>query len=475
MTWQQRYGWLRALIGDAAVLDIRALAIGRVGMALLLLYDLFIRAHDIRALYSDEGLEPRSAVDPPLLPLFRIYFAFGDVKSLQVVFAVSAVFALALLLGFRTRLVTGVSWVLLVSLQARNGSVNQAGDDLLAMFLFWSLFLPLGAYGSLDARLRPRPVASTLVNGAGPFALSGQLFLLYFITGTLKANSSHWLLGNGIYDALNAQEFVTSFGRWLHPHQYVLKLLSWATLVLEIIGPLVLFVPPRRWRVRLALVLAFLCFHAGISLSMRIGMFSFVCMVGWLFLIPAGAFNRFARLSQSITHPSPAPGPLWAQRLAGTIFAYLVLAAMISDRWPKGKVRDALLKPARAFAWQERWGMFVKPRDDVGFLVAHATLANGTQIDLLRGGEALTWNPPPLVIDLFSNQRWRKMLTGVIKSDNKDRAHRYLQWLCRTENVSRTGRVKVENLVLTYVSQKLVAPYTKAPPERKVLSTSRCQ
>ena len=475
MTWRQRYGWLRAVVADAAVLDTRALAMGRIGMALLLLYDLFVRSHDIHALYSDEGVEPRSAVDPPLLPLFRLYFAFGDAPSLQVVFAIAAVFAAALLVGFRTRLVTGVSWVLLVSLQARNGSVNQAGDDLLAMFLFWSLFLPLGARLSVDAHLRPRPAESTLVSGVGPFALTGQLFLLYFITGTLKANSIHWLVGNGIYDALNAQEFVTSFGRWLHPHYYVLKVLSWATLVLEICGPMVLFIPPRRWRVRLALVVAFLGFHAGISLCMRIGMFSFVCMVGWLFLIPAGALARISRSTETITAPVPSPQARWAQRLAGAIFVYLVLAAMISDRWPNGKVRDALLKPARAFAWQEHWGMFVKPRDEAGFLVARAMLKNGTQVDLLRAGRALTWAPPPLVIDLFPNQRWRKMLTGVIKSDNKDRAHRYLQWLCRTQNAKRTADAQVVNVVLTYVSQKLLSPYKKGPPERKVLALSRCQ
>lgn len=475
MTWRQRYQRVRALLAEAAVLDIRALAIGRVGMALLLLYDLFIRAHDIRALYSDEGLEPRSVVNAPALPLFRIYFAFGDVAPLQVVFAIAALLALAMLVGYRTRLVTAASWVLLVSLQTRNGSVNQAGDDLLAMFLFWSLFLPLGGCFSLDARLRPRPVDSTLVSGAGPFALSGQLFLLYFITGTLKANSLHWLVGNGIYDALNAQEFVTSFGRWLHPHYYVLKLLSWATLVLEIFGPLVLFVPPRRWRVRLGLVLAFVCFHTGISLCMRIGMFSFVCMVGWLFLIPAGAFDRLSGRTQSGATPSPAPRARWSQMLAAAVFAYLVLAAMISDRWPHGKVRDALLKPARTFAWQEHWGMFVKPRDEAGFLVARAMLASGTQIDLLRHGQPLSWEPPPLVIDLFPNQRWRKMLTGVIKSDNKDRALRYLHWLCRTQNANRKADAKVVNVVLTYVNQKLGAPYVKGSPERKVLALSRCQ
>lgn len=461
---------LRAYLEEAAVLDARALAMGRAAMALLLLYDLAARAGDIGALYSDEGIEPRSEVRAPVLPLFRLYFLGGTPQWTAGLFCLAAMPACALLIGYRTRLATVLSWVMLVALQKRNGSVLQGGDDLLVMFLLWGAFLPLGRCWSVDIWRRP---AETSVTYSGPatFAFYGQLFMLYFITGTLKLNAAHWRWGNGIYDALSADYFVTGFGQWLYRHYYVLKGLSWATLLLESLGPLLLFIPPARWKLRTGLVLSFVCFHVGISACMRIGMFSFVCIAGWLFLIPSGLFDHFSN-SRAATAYNQAPRRRWERTVVVILFGYLVLAAMVADRWPEGKWRDALLKPARVLALQEHWGMFVKPRADSGFLVAGATLTSGQQVDLLRGGQPLSWRQPALVVDLFANQRWRKMLTGLTNG-NKNRAQRYLAWLCRTENARRTvdKAVKVE---LTYVSHAVGPRYEHGAEERKLLAQHDC-
>ena len=59
-----------------------------------------------------------------------------------LLFLVAAAGAGALLLSYRTRLATLLSWVLLVSVQNRNPLLGQGGDDLLRMLLFWGLFLP---------------------------------------------------------------------------------------------------------------------------------------------------------------------------------------------------------------------------------------------------------------------------------------------------------------------------------------------
>ncbi|MCG5055032.1 MAG: HTTM domain-containing protein [Myxococcales bacterium] len=469
-----RWRRVRAHLREAAVLDLRALALGRIGLALLLLYDLALRATDLEAHYTDAGVEPRSEVGRPELPLFRLYFLSGEASVTRTLFVMAATAATALLLGYRTRLATGLSWIFVASLQARNGHILQGGDNLLQMFLLWGLFLPLAGVWSLDARTRPPPTC-TRITGAANFAFCGQLFMLYFITGTLKANLPHWRLGDGVWDALNADEFVTRFGLWLHPHRGILKLLGWGTLVLEILGPFVMLVPPRRWRVRLALVLSFIGLHLGITASMRIGMFSFVSIVGWLFLLPPGLFDRLhVRPIREGVAPS---GSRWASRAAGVIFAYLVLAAMVSDRMPHGRVRDGLLKPARLLDLQEHWGMFVKPRAHSGFLVLEGTLRNGGAIDLLRGGAPVSFSPPPLVIDLFPNQRWRKWLTGLTKDKDaeRQRAERFAAWLCRKENSTRPSETALTNVRVVYVKHPVDARGDDSRAERVTVASKACR
>ncbi len=80
----------------------------------------------------------------------------------QTWFAVSlllleALAALALALGWRTRLATLFCFVLEASLLNRNRMVLIGGDILLVCLLFWALFLPLGARWSVDATLSTAP------------------------------------------------------------------------------------------------------------------------------------------------------------------------------------------------------------------------------------------------------------------------------------------------------------------------------
>ena len=142
---------LTALFG----VDVRSLALLRVGVGALLLIDLLQRARWIPENYSERGLVPE-AVLASLggAPFPSIHLLSGSAASQQALFALAALFAVMLLVGWRTRLACVASWYLLVSLHVRNPMICDAGDSLLAQLLFWSMFLPLGATFSLDARRR---------------------------------------------------------------------------------------------------------------------------------------------------------------------------------------------------------------------------------------------------------------------------------------------------------------------------------
>src|SRR6185312_7530268 len=105
--------------------------------------------------YTDVGLLPRAIaiVEYAQYGFLSLHLLGGTNVTQSVLFVIAAVFAVGLLLGYRTRLMTVVSWILLVSLHNRNPIILDAGDVLLRLLLFWSMFLPLGAAYSIDGVL----------------------------------------------------------------------------------------------------------------------------------------------------------------------------------------------------------------------------------------------------------------------------------------------------------------------------------
>src|SRR5688500_5740942 len=100
-------------------LDLRALGLLRIGMGALLLIDLYTRATDLEAHYANSGVLPLPA-------LFSFtwndyFFSFHTASGLWQVqalfFLAAAFFAVCLMLGFKTRWVTLISWAFLLSLQ----------------------------------------------------------------------------------------------------------------------------------------------------------------------------------------------------------------------------------------------------------------------------------------------------------------------------------------------------------------------
>ena len=141
-------------------IDLRSLAAFRIGIGALLLTDLGMRATDLTAHYTDDGIVPRSLLDDRLRDSWRWswHMLNGSAAFQSALFLVAAFAAAALMVGFRTRFATVVSWLLLVSLHARNPFIVNAGDVLLRVVLFWSIFLPLGAVWSIDHRYRPQAI-----------------------------------------------------------------------------------------------------------------------------------------------------------------------------------------------------------------------------------------------------------------------------------------------------------------------------
>jgi hypothetical protein len=295
--------WWRRKLGDIFGLDVRSLALLRIGLGVMMLWDIYIRYQDLQAHYTDEGILPRSGLTPTGLPI-SIHILDGSAMYEAVLFYVAGLVALALLVGWQTRYVTALAWFLTISLHARNLMVLHGGDVVFRLLLFWAMFLPLGACYSVDSLSRPAPPKRVVSMGTAALIL--QLCILYWFAAVMKFDPVWRRDGYGVFMALTIGHFRTYIGDLIYQSRELMSFMTVMTLIQEGIVPFFLFVPWRTWVFRLLVVISFVLFHVGLALSMELGIFMPVCILGWLALLPtefwdwvAARLRRPARAARS--------------------------------------------------------------------------------------------------------------------------------------------------------------------------------
>ncbi|MEM1029362.1 MAG: HTTM domain-containing protein [Myxococcota bacterium] len=464
--WWERLGagarrWLHGQVRSAWVIDLRALALMRIGLGLLVAHDAGARYADAATLYSDAGFWTRADAGMPIAP-FRLFFWSGDPTAIRGALVGLGVLALLWGAGVGTRAVTVLLWMALTSLHARHGGVLQGGDDVLRNALFLSMFLPVGARWSVDAwwRHRPRPghgavPLPTCIRGPAAIALYGQLTLIYVVAGVLKAHHVHWWRGEGIHYALAADHFVLPLGRALHPYVTPLRAVGVATLLLELLGPLVLVLGPATARVRGVLIIAFAALHLGIGATLRIGLFTPVCLALWCFVWPT-AWMRWLEARIPGRAARDRVGPVAIAAGSGPVTGALAMATLVllvvslaAREWVgPPSVRAYLMTPARTLRLQDRWSLFSGPRKHSGWWAAPARRRDGTEVDLLRGeGTPLSWARPEAPLARYPNQRWRKLLVTMRKKRGARFLQAFLRWSCQRGTFDRVAYAYVRHAI----------------------------
>src|SRR5262245_38308050 len=113
-------------VHDFFSLDLRSLALFRIGLGIMLLQEWLNRFTDLRLHYSDDGMLPRSAFSGQGIPI-SIFMLSGSPWYVGALMAVGCVFALLLIAGWRTQFVTFISWFLLIGIHGRNFAIMQGG------------------------------------------------------------------------------------------------------------------------------------------------------------------------------------------------------------------------------------------------------------------------------------------------------------------------------------------------------------
>ena len=484
--------------------DLRALAVMRIWLAGIILTDLAIRATDLEAHYSNMGVLPLHVLHQYVwLPQFFSFHALSGLWQFELVlFLLAACFAVSLLLGYKTRVSTVATWLLLLSLQNRNPLIEQGGDDLLRMLLFWGMFLPWGRFYSYDATQKP-PLSGTSSGtsyfSAATVAYIVQVGIVYVSTALLK-NSPEWSSdGTALYYALSLDQILMPGGKLIYPYPELLRILTLTTYYTELLLPFLLLIPFYNSFFRMVVVVVLFGFHIGISLTLFVGLFYLINIASIAGLLPGpvmdwvdrrllSSFRRpatgqFRNIFKHLRQPSLVSvdvrfhRPLVPHHLVPQIRNGFVTVVLVYCVWwnlsgthlPIHKIPDSSRWFGYLLRLDQHWGMFapIVFRDD-GWYILEGHLASGKSIDLNQEGKEVDDVKPASVMALFKNDRWRKYSENYLFVNNAYMRPYYCNYLMRRWNENHPAQ-PVKELEVIYMKEPTLPDYQVPAPTREVL------
>src|SRR4051794_886299 len=226
-----------------------------------------------------------------------------------LVLAVLLAAAVALALGWRTRIVSVVVAVLLLAVQRRDPWVLNSGDLLLRELAFFVMLMPAGETWSLDARRRG------VERMRAPWALrlvQLQVSALYLFSVWAKVRGQDWNNGTAVGIALqleDLQRFVLPSA--LSTSLLVSAFLTYSSLAVEASLAFGLWLP----RLRYWVMAAGVGLHLGIEASLLIGWFSLAVISSYVAFVPPADLRKAvawvralrARGEAPVSAPDPVP------------------------------------------------------------------------------------------------------------------------------------------------------------------------
>jgi Vitamin K-dependent gamma-carboxylase len=474
---------------------LRALALFRMAMGVLILIDLWMRSRSMEAMYTNAGFIPldmlydyERAIDiNGQVMMWSLHALSGSLQWQVFLFVVAAVAAALMAVGYRTRVATIVSWVLLVSLQARNPLIVHSGDTLLRVAMFWSMFLPLGAVWSLDARRRIAKSAVFVrgfeVVSPATVGLILTLFSLYFFAGVAKLNHT-WFSGMVMEYVSRLDIYSTALGKSLRDYPGLMKVITWSTLVVEVALPFLLFVPWQNRRIRVLLILIFFGFHIGIALTMSLGLFQYVSMCVWLALLPGGfmaSLGNRLRLTPPVTQELVRPYA--SHSVSRTINGVAAFFAVYFLLWNTANIYQVpqlknAMPPSCQFVGQwlnmrQQFAMFDTPPAYSPWFVFDARLADGSSVDIFRNAP-VSYERPYSVLATIPEHHWRRYLRNLVRGEKRFLPFRESTARCVMNhwNATHDKHQKVVSLKVTAFLDE-ITPYSSEPAGQLVMVWSK--
>jgi hypothetical protein len=481
--WRDR----RAALVERVGIDARALAAYRIAIAALVLVDLALyRAPDLAVFYTDAGVLPRRLLADrfPVAADVSLHTLAGSLPGQAILLGLTGLAALALLVGYRARWVALATWLLVVSMQARNPHVVNGGDTLAIATLFFGLFLPLGRRWSIDATRREpgTPSEDEPVANAASLGLLLQVLVVYLTNLVFKTRGPRWMDGTAVAHVFALDDFTVRLGDVLAGQDALLVAANWTWVATLAATPLLVLLTG--WaRAALAGWLATL--HLGMLATLMLGPFPLVSIAALLVFVPPVAWDRLearlrpvgrrlaARLPASTKAPSsiaPHGAGTSTRRVVHGVLGVAIVLGLVWHGMALGWIPEPEVVDEAGRAGEHSWSMFAPASTTYGWTRASANLSDGQRVDALQL-EPAPVAPPEDLADAYPSTLWHRYLKDLPDLADAEQG-RLAAYLC--ERVDRAYEAEAETVRLVYVEREVVLDEPD-PAEPRLVEHHECR
>ena len=446
---------------------------------------------NLYAFFSDEGILPRQELVLHFGDRFSLLTSVGETWQVAVFWALSLCVAVLLTVGWRSRLMSFLAFVVVASFSFRNPLILDGSDLVFRFAPLWMAFADCGARFSVDALARADRRQPTGRGFALPVRiLELQVAWIYLATGIEKMAGTLWPTGGAAYYSLQLEH---TFGRWWARPIATTPVLAaittyWTIFVEHAFLPLAML-PSRITRLIAVAMAASL--HLGILTLMNVGNFPVIMLSTLVLFLPpswieavAGRFSGAVRsrvrpralafadgVAQSAAHALPVTAYLPARSrtveraalgVALLALAIPTFATAVPRQWEALRPKDEFGELMRFLSLDQRWDMFSPdPAQSDGWMTMPAFLADGTEIDLLTG-------KPPDSAEGYSDplySRWAKVQERIANVGYTDYRLEYARQFCRQRNLHLSpGEAPIETFEVHYI-ERVIQPPGEGPPK----------
>ncbi len=262
------------------------LSLLRIGVALVLMVKIIAEFQHAYIIYSSQGIIQgvvnEKIFTPYTLTLYQLFELvsawMAEDVFINIFFIVCFLLAIALLVGWQTRIVAIACWLFHVCLFNNSPLVSYGVDSFLLSLLFYCCIFPVHLTWSIDYwRHHYNYNANHLRQYQ--FFLQLHIAIVYLVAGVAKLQGVTWLNGEAVWYAISQPQFQSWFSspfmNLAAKFPFIIYALTWSTLFVEIgYGFFIWFK-----RIRAFFFIAVVMMHFFIGIVMQLQLFAFVMIV----------------------------------------------------------------------------------------------------------------------------------------------------------------------------------------------------
>ncbi|MDG1477437.1 MAG: HTTM domain-containing protein, partial [Vicingaceae bacterium] len=381
---------------------------------IILILDLiFFRFLNIEAFYTDNGILPRTLAEKignsdgytaltPISPLF----ISGSKQFVALFFILAGLSYTALLVGFKTRLASILSFFFLMSIQHRASIVVETDDRMLLCLVFWGIFLPLNHYFSVDNK--QSDFQKLRISKMASFAFLMQISLIYFFNGFPKTGET-WTTGIAMKYAMMEDLWINaSTANWISQFDNLCYIITKITGPFEILLALLILTPMFWTKIRTVVVVSILLFHWGIAIFLSFGFLPLITTAWAIAMIPKGFWERYNWKPLPIQNSPHYPYNIIKSGLIGLLIFICSWQSATHTPWLFQLNSFLATNIANTALFDQGWLLYAPDANkEVGWIQVFGTKPDGSFVEIHSRKE---WNIDGSLIPYYQQECWQNFV-----------------------------------------------------------------